>query len=41
MTEKETRGVLWLKDEMEAYTVNVHPKDVTGDIIFKSSIGAS
>ena len=32
MTEKATRGVLWLRDEMEAYTVTVEPKGVSGEI---------
>lgn len=32
MTERETRGVLWLRDEMEAYTVSVKPEGVKGEI---------
>ncbi|MFJ7755616.1 Ger(x)C family spore germination protein [Peribacillus muralis] len=30
MTEKETRGLLWLKDEMESYTVTLKPKGIEG-----------
>lgn len=26
MTEKETRGLLWLRDEVESYTVTIKPK---------------
>ena len=32
MTEKETRGLLWLRDEMESYTVTLNPKGVKGEI---------
>ncbi|MGE7185643.1 Ger(x)C family spore germination protein [Peribacillus sp. NPDC006672] len=32
MTEKETRGLLWLRDEMESYTVSIKPKGVKGEI---------
>lgn len=32
MTEKETRGLLWLRDEMETYTVTFQPKGVKGEI---------
>lgn len=32
MTEKETRGLLWLRDEMESYTVTLKPKGVKGEI---------
>ena len=32
MTEKATRGILWLRDEMESYTVTVKPKGVSGEI---------
>ena len=32
MSEKATRGILWLRDEMEAYTVSVKPKGVSGEI---------
>ncbi|WP_141993771.1 Ger(x)C family spore germination protein [Bacillus sp. B4EP4a] len=32
MTEKETRGILWLRDEMESYTVTFQPKGVKGEI---------
>lgn len=32
MTEKETRGLLWLRDEVESYTVTIKPKGVKGEI---------
>ncbi|MFF2496679.1 Ger(x)C family spore germination protein [Peribacillus sp. NPDC058075] len=32
MTEKETRGLLWLRDEMESYTVTFQPEGVKGEI---------
>ncbi|WP_330502163.1 Ger(x)C family spore germination protein [Peribacillus frigoritolerans] len=32
MTEKETRGLLWLRDEVESYTVTFQPKGVKGKI---------
>ncbi|MFA1713885.1 Ger(x)C family spore germination protein [Peribacillus frigoritolerans] len=32
MTEKETRGLLWLRDEMESYTVTFKPEGVKGEI---------
>jgi spore germination protein KC len=32
MSEKETRGLLWLRDEMESYTVTLQPKGVKGEI---------
>ncbi|MFE3975160.1 MULTISPECIES: Ger(x)C family spore germination protein [unclassified Peribacillus] len=32
MTEKETRGLLWLRDEIESYTVTLQPKGVKGEI---------
>jgi len=32
MSEKETRGILWLRNEMEAYTVTVKPEGVKGEI---------
>ena len=32
MSEKATRGILWVRDEMEAYTVSVEPKGVSGEI---------
>ncbi len=32
MSEKATRGILWLRDEMETYTVTVEPKGMTGEI---------
>ncbi|MEC1396610.1 Ger(x)C family spore germination protein [Peribacillus simplex] len=32
MTEKETRGLLWLRDEIESYTVTFQPKGVKGEI---------
>ncbi|MBO0997340.1 Ger(x)C family spore germination protein [Bacillus sp. SD075] len=32
MTEKETRGILWLRDEMKSYTVTFQPKGVKGEI---------
>ena len=32
LSEKATRGILWLKNEMEAYTVSVEPKGVSGEI---------
>ena len=32
ISEKATRGILWLRDEMEAYTVTVKPKGVSGEI---------
>ncbi|MFB5281573.1 Ger(x)C family spore germination protein [Peribacillus sp. Hz7] len=32
MSEKATRGVLWLRNEMEAYTVTVKPEGVKGEI---------
>ncbi|MCK2020840.1 Ger(x)C family spore germination protein [Peribacillus frigoritolerans] len=32
MTEKETRGLLWLRDEMESYTVTLKPKGEKGEI---------
>ncbi|WP_285768411.1 Ger(x)C family spore germination protein [Peribacillus sp. SI8-4] len=30
MTEKETRGLLWLKDDMESYTVTLKPEGIEG-----------
>ena len=32
ITEKETRGLLWLRDEIESYTVTLQPKGVKGEI---------
>ena len=32
ISEKATRGVLWVRDEMEAYTVSVKPKSESGEI---------
>lgn len=32
MTEKETRGLLWLRDEMESYTVTFQPEGEKGEI---------
>ncbi|MEK4534590.1 Ger(x)C family spore germination protein [Peribacillus sp. FSL K6-1552] len=32
MTEKETRGILWLRDEIESYTVTLKPKGEKGEI---------
>ncbi|PEZ81905.1 spore gernimation protein GerC [Bacillus sp. AFS017274] len=32
MTEKETRGLLWLRDEIESYTVTFQPKGMKGEI---------
>ncbi|MFF2288684.1 Ger(x)C family spore germination protein [Peribacillus butanolivorans] len=32
MTEKETRGVLWLRDEIKSYTVTIKPKGEKGEI---------
>ncbi|WP_078411031.1 Ger(x)C family spore germination protein [Priestia abyssalis] len=32
INEKETRGVLWLRNEMEEYTVTVNPQDAKGDV---------
>ena len=32
ISERATRGILWLRDEMEAYTVTVKPKGVSGEI---------
>jgi len=32
MSEKATRGILWLRNEMEAYTVSVKPEGVKGDV---------
>lgn len=32
MTEKETRGLLWLRDEVESYTVTIKPKGEKGEI---------
>ncbi|MFF2456177.1 Ger(x)C family spore germination protein [Peribacillus simplex] len=32
MTEKETRGLLWLRDEIESYTVTFQPEGVKGEI---------
>ncbi|MDV7764979.1 Ger(x)C family spore germination protein [Peribacillus sp. CSMR9] len=32
LTEKETRGLLWLRDEIESYTVTLQPKGVKGEI---------
>ncbi|RRN70966.1 Ger(x)C family spore germination protein [Peribacillus simplex] len=32
LTEKETRGLLWLRDEMGSYTVSIKPKGVKGEI---------
>ncbi|MGW8428070.1 Ger(x)C family spore germination protein [Peribacillus simplex] len=32
LTEKETRGLLWLRDEIESYTVTFQPKGVKGEI---------
>ncbi|MCQ6278422.1 Ger(x)C family spore germination protein [Bacillus sp. EB600] len=32
ITERETRGVIWLKNEIKGYTVNVNPKNTAGDV---------
>lgn len=32
LSEKATRGILWLRNEMEAYTVSVKPKGLSGEI---------
>lgn len=33
LSEKTTRGILWLRNEMKTYTVTVKPKGVTGEMI--------
>jgi len=32
ITERETRGVIWLKNEIKGYTVNVKPEKTAGDV---------
>ncbi|MDQ0216254.1 spore germination protein KC [Oikeobacillus pervagus] len=32
ISEKNTRGVLWLRDEIKEYTVTVDPKNIEGDV---------
>lgn len=32
LNERDTRGVLWLKDEIKGYTVNVKPKGEKGEV---------
>lgn len=32
LSEKETRGILWLRDEIEGYTVTIEPKGAKGSI---------
>jgi spore germination protein KC len=32
ITEKETRGVVWLKNKIKGYTVNVKPEKTAGDL---------
>jgi spore germination protein KC len=32
ITERDTRGVVWLKNKIKGYTVNVNPKKAAGDL---------
>ncbi|MGE8080276.1 Ger(x)C family spore germination protein [Peribacillus loiseleuriae] len=32
ITERETRGILWLRNEVKNYTVTVHSKELKGDV---------